>query len=227
MLENAVLYARIILLALPFNVLQLLFRSFCVTAEKPRLGLTVTVMSGVTNMVMDAVLVMLLPQEYKLAGAAAATALSETVGGLVPLIYFGRENDSILRLGRCSFDEKAILKACTNGSSEFMSNISMSLVGMLYNIQLIKYAGEDGVAAYGVMMYVSMIFSAAFVGYSIGTAPIVGYHDGAKNYTELKALLRKSLIIIGAFAVAMVAAEFMAVVFSAIFLIAKRKKYHY
>lgn len=145
MLENAVLYARIILLALPFNVLQLLFQSFCVTAEKPRLGLTVTVMSGVTNMVMDAVLVMLLPQEYKLAGAAAATALSETVGGLVPLIYFGRENDSILRLGRCSFDEKEILKACTNGSSEFMSNISMSLVGMLYNIQLIKYAGEDGV----------------------------------------------------------------------------------
>ena len=206
MLENAVLYARIILLALPFNVLQLLFQSFCVTAEKPRLGLTVTVMSGVTNMVMDAVLVMLLPQEYKLAVAAAATALSETVGGLVPLIYFGRENDSILRLGRCSFDGKAILKACTNGSSEFMSNVSMSLVGMLYNIQLIKYAGEDGVAAYGVMMYVSMIFSAAFVGYSIGTAPIVGYHDGAKNYTELKALLRKSLIIIGAFAVAMVAA---------------------
>lgn len=129
MLENAVLYAHIILLALPFNVLQLLFQSFCVTAEKPRLGLTVTVMSGVTNMVMDAVLVMLLPQEYKLAGAAAATALSETVGGLVPLIYFGRENDSILRLGRCSFDGKAILKACTNGFSEFMSNISMSLVG--------------------------------------------------------------------------------------------------
>lgn len=219
MLENAVLYARIILLALPFNVLQLLFQSFCVTAEKPRLGLTVTVMSGVTNMVMDAVLVMLLPQEYKLAGAAAATALSETVGGLVPLIYFGRENDSILRLGGCSFDGKAILKACTNGSSEFMSNISMSLVGMLYNIQLIKYAGEDGIAAYGVMMYVSMIFSAAFIGYSIGTAPIVGYHDGAKNYTELKALLRKSLIIIGAFAVAMVAAaELLAAPLAGIFV---------
>lgn len=219
MLENAVLYARIILLALPFNVLQLLFQSFCVTAEKPRLGLTVTVMSGVTNMVMDAVLVMLLPQEYKLAGAAAATALSETVGGLVPLIYFGRENDSILRLGRCSFDGKAILKACTNGSSEFMSNVSMSLVGMLYNIQLIKYAGEDGIAAYGVMMYVSMIFAAAFIGYSIGTAPIVGYHDGAKNYTELKALLRKSLIIIGAFAVAMVAAaELLAAPLAGIFV---------
>lgn len=206
MLENAVLYARIILLALPFNVLQLLFQSFCVTAERPRLGLTVTVMSGVTNMVMDAVLVMLLPQEYKLAGAAAATALSEAVGGLVPLVYFGRENDSILRLGRCSFDGRAILKACTNGSSEFMSNISMSLVGMLYNIQLIKYAGEDGVAAYGVMMYVSMIFSAVFIGYSIGSAPVISYHHGARNYDELHGLIRRSLVLISVSAVVMFAA---------------------
>ena len=204
MLKNAVLYARIILTALPFNVLQLLFQSFCVTAERPKLGLSVTVMSGLTNMILDAVLVILLPQEYKLAGAAVATALSQTVGGLVPVFYFGRKNTSILRLGKCRFDGKILLKACTNGSSEFMSNISMSLVGMLYNIQLLKYAGEDGVAAYGVMMYVSMIFSAAFLGYSIGTAPVVGYHDGAKNHAELKGLLRKSLILIGVFGVAMV-----------------------
>lgn len=206
MLENAALYARIILLALPFNVLQLLFQAFFVTAEKPHLGLTVTVSSGVTNMVLDAVLVILLPQEYKLAGAAVATAMSQIVGGVVPLFYFGRRNSSILRLGKTSFDGKAILKACTNGSSEFMSNISMSLVGMLYNIQLLKYAGENGVAAYGVMMYVSMIFSAAFIGYSIGTAPVVGYHDGAQNHAELKGLLRKSLIMIGAFGICMVAA---------------------
>ena len=204
MLENAVLYARIILLALPFNVLQLLFQSFCVAAERPKLGLTVTVLSGLTNMLLDAVLVISLPQEYKLAGAEAATALSQVVGGAVPLVYFGRENSSILHLGKSQFDGKAIFKACTNGSSEFMSNISMSLVGMLYNIQLLRYAGEDGIAAYGVMMYVSMIFSAAFLGYSIGTAPIVGYHDGAKNYAELKGLLRKSLIMIGVFGVAMV-----------------------
>lgn len=204
MLENAVLYARIVMAALPFNVLQLLFQSFCVTAERPKLGLSVTVMSGLTNMILDAVLVILLPQEYKLAGAAVATALSQTVGGLVPVFYFGRKNSSILRLKKCRFDGKALVKACTNGSSEFMSNISMSLVGMLYNIQLLKYAGEDGVAAYGVMMYVSMIFSAAFLGYSIGTAPVIGYHDGAKNHTELKGLLRKSLIIIGVFGVAMV-----------------------
>ena len=219
LLENAVLYARIILIALPFNVLQLLFQSFCVTAEKPKLGLLVTVFSGVTNMILDAVLVGLLPQEYKLAGAAAATALSQAVGGGIPLLYFGRKNSSILRLGKTHFDGKAIFKACTNGSSEFMSNISMSLVGMLYNIQLMKYAGEDGVAAYGVMMYVSMIFAAAFIGYSIGTAPVIGYHDGAKNHDELQGLLKKSLVMIGGFGVAMVAsAELLAVPLARIFV---------
>ena len=204
LLENAVLYARIILPALPFNALQLLFQSFCTTAEKPRMGLWVTVASGLTNMVLDAVLVISLPQEYKLAGAAAATALSQVVGGGVPLLYFGRKNSSLLRLGKCRWDGKAILKASTNGSSEFMSNISMSLVSMLYNLQLMKFAGEDGVAAYGVMMYVSMIFSAAFIGYSIGAAPIVSFHYGAQNHGELQGLLRKSLRMVGLFGVAMV-----------------------
>lgn len=206
MLENAVLYGRILLFALPFNVLQMMFQSFFVTAEKPKLGLMVTVSAGVTNMVLDAVLVILLPQEHKLAGAAIATAVSQTVGGLVPLFYFAGKNSSILKLGKTKFDGKAILRACTNGSSEFMSNISMNVVGMLYNTQLLKYAGEDGVAAYGVMMYVSMIFSAAFIGYSIGTAPVVGYHYGAQNHDELKNLLRKSIIMIGGFGVAMIAA---------------------
>ena len=131
LLENCVLYARIILLALPFYVLQLLFQSFFVTAEKPHLGLVVTICSGVTNMVMDAVLVLLLPQAYKLAGAAIATGLSQLAGGLIPLFYFGRKNSSILRLGKTRFDGGAVLKACTNGSSEFMSNVSMNLVGML------------------------------------------------------------------------------------------------
>ena len=205
LLDNCVVYARIILAALPFYVLQLLFQSFFVTAEKPQLGLAVTVSAGLTNMVLDAVLVISLPQQYKLAGAALATALSQVVGGTVPLFYFARKNSSILRLGRASFDGRAILKACTNGSSEFMSNVSMNIVGMLYNTQLLKFAGENGVAAYGVMMYVSMIFSAAFIGYSIGTAPVVGYHDGARNFPELKSLLRKSLVVIGLFGVCMVA----------------------
>lgn len=206
LLENCVTYATIILCALPFYVLQLLFQSFLVTAEKPHLGLAVTISSGVTNMVLDAVLVILLPQEYKLAGAAIATAMSQLVGGVAPLVYFFRKNSSLLKLTSTRFDGRAIVKAATNGSSEFMSNVSMSIVAMLYNSRLMEYAGEDGVAAYGVMMYVSMIFSAAFIGYSIGTAPVVGYHDGAKNHAELKSVLRKSLIIIGAFGAAMVAA---------------------
>ncbi len=219
MLEHAVVYARIILLALPFNILQFLFQSFFVTAERPELGLASTVSSGVTNMILDAVLVILLPMEYKLMGAAVATGMSQVVGGVIPLCYFFSKNTSILRLGKTTLDEKILLRAGINGSSEFMSNISMSLVGMLYNIQLLKYAGENGVAAYGVMMYVSLMFAAAFIGYSIGTAPIVGYHDGAKNYVELRGLLKKGLVIIGSFGISMVvAAQVMAVPLAKIFV---------
>lgn len=219
LLDNCVVYARVILTALPFYVLQLLFQSFFVTAEKPHMGLVVTISAGLTNMILDAVLVILLPQAYKLAGAAAATALSQVVGGCIPLFYFGRKNSSILKLGKTHFDGKAVFKACTNGSSEFMSNISMSLVGMLYNTQLLSYAGEAGVAAYGVMMYVSMIFSSAFIGYSVGTAPVIGYHDGAQNHEELHGLLRKSLLMIGGFAVCMViAAELLAIPLAELFV---------
>jgi putative MATE family efflux protein len=219
LLENCVIYARIILLALPFNILQFLFQSFFVTAEKPQLGFTTSLSAGFTNIVLDALLVTLLPMEYKLAGAAIATAMSQFVGGVIPLIYFTRKNDSILRLGRTSFDIRAIFKACANGSSEFMSNIAMSLVGMLYNIQLMKYAGENGIAAYGVMMYVSLMFNGAFIGYSIGTAPIVSYHYGAQNHNELKGLLKKSLLLIGGFAICMVvAAEMLASPLSNIFV---------
>ena len=219
LLEHCVVYGRIILTALPFTVLQYLFQSFSVTAEKPQLGLSVTLAAGATNMVLDAVLVILLPQPYKLAGAAVATAMGQTVGGAVPLIYFARKNSSILKLGKTAFDGKALLKAVTNGSSEFMSNISMNLVGILYNIQLMKYAGEDGIAAYGVMMYVSLVFSGAFIGYSIGTAPIVGYHYGARNHTELKGLLRKSLVMTGIFGLCMVAAgELLSVPLAKIFV---------
>ena len=219
LLENCVLYAQIILCALPFGILQILFQSFFIAAEKPKLGLFVTICAGVTNMILDAVLVILLPPQYKLMGAAIATAVSQTVGGIFPLFYFMRKNSSILRLGRPHFDGKAILKACANGSSEFMSNVSMSIVGMLYNMQLMKYAGENGIAAYGVMMYVSMIFSAAFIGYSIGTAPVIGYHYGAQNHTELKSLIRKSLIIIGICGIGMVlSAELLALPLTRLFV---------
>ncbi len=207
LLKNCIIYARIILITLPFYVLQQLFQSFLITAEKPKLGLAVIVSAGVTNMILDAILVILLPQEYKLAGAAIATAISEIIGGGVPLLYFSKQNSSILKLGRTSFEGRAVLKACTNGSSELMTSVSMSLVAMLYNMQLMKYAGENGIAAYGVMMYVSMIFSGVFIGYAVGTAPVVSYHFGAQNHAELRNLLKKSLTIILIFAFCMVAAS--------------------
>lgn len=203
LLDNCVVYGRIILAVLPALILQYEFQSFFITAEKPKLGLAVTVAAGVANMVLDAVFVGML--RWGLVGAAAATAISQSVGGIIPLIYFGRPNTSLLRLTRTKFDGRALLKACANGSSELMSNISMSVVGMLYNIQLMKYAGEDGVAAYGVLMYVNMIFLAAFIGYSVGVAPVIGYHYGAGNHGELKGLLKKSLVLIGIFSVGMVA----------------------
>lgn len=203
LLENSIIYGRILLAAMPAFMLQFEFQSFCSVAEKPQIGLLVTIAAGVTNMVLDAVLVINLPDEYKLTGAAIATALSQVVGGVIPLIYFMRKNDSLLKIVKPEMDWKSLFKACGNGSSELMSNISMSLVAMLYNAQLIAYAGEDGVAAYGVLMYVNMIFLAAYIGYSVGSAPIIGYHFGAENHDELKSILRKSFVILGACSVFM------------------------
>lgn len=217
LLSDCVTYGRIILLALPAYMLQLEFQSFFITAEKPQLGLAVTVASGVTNMVLDALLVAVF--DFGLIGAASATAVSQAVGGIIPLIYFFRPNTSLLRLSKTVFDGRALLKACTNGSSELMSNISMSIVGMLYNIQLMAYAGENGVAAYGVLMYVGFVFNSMFIGYSIGTAPVIGFHYGARHEDELKGLLRKSIRIILVCSVSMVIiAELLAVPFSRIFV---------
>lgn len=165
--------------------------------------------AGLTNILLDALFVA--GFRWGLVGAAAATALSQCVGGVLPLVYFSRPNSSLLRLTRTSFDGKALLRTCTNGSSELMSNISMSVVSMLYNFQLLQYAWEDGVAAYGVLMYVSMIFQAIFIGYSVGVSPVISYHHGAQNCEELRGLLRRSFVLIGIFALAMFgAAELLA-----------------
>lgn len=195
LLEQATLYSRIYLIGLPFYVLQFEFQCLFVTAEKPKIGLFVTLASGFANMILDAVLVMVF--EWKVAGAAVATVVSMLVGGIIPLFYFGRKNRSLLKLTGCGFDKSVLFKTCTNGSSEFLSNVSTSFVSMLYNIQLMKYAGEDGVSAYGVLMYVAMIFQAIFIGYSVGAAPVVGYNFGAQNKEELRNVLRRSLVIIG------------------------------
>lgn len=201
LLDNCIVYGRINLAALPFFMLQLEFQTFFVTAEKPQLGLYSTIAAGVTNMILDALLMAVF--KWGIVGAALATGLSQVVGGVVPVIYFSSKNSSLLRLQKFNYDGKALLKACTNGSSELMSNIAMSVVGMLYNVQLMKYAGENGIAAYGVIMYVNFAFLSMFIGYSVGTAPVISYHFGAQNHNELKSLLRKSAVIISAFAVLM------------------------
>ena len=174
LLEDSVRYGRIVLPAIPFYVLQYEFQCLFVTAEKPKPGLYVTVAAGVANIILDALFVAVF--HWGMEGAAAATAFSQFVGGVIPLFYFGRKNQSLLQLVRLNGrpDLRALVRTCTNGSSELMSNISMSLVNMLYNIQLMRYAGEDGIAAYGVLMYVSLIFQAVFIGYSVGSAPVIG-----------------------------------------------------
>lgn len=217
MLKDSIVYGRIILMALPAYILQYEFQCLFATAEKPKLGLYVTVAAGLTNIILDALLVAVFP--FGLKGAAAATAMSQCVGGIIPVIYFIRRNTSALKLTKTHFYGKALIKACTNGSSELLSTISMSIVSMLYNAQLLKYAAENGIAAYGVLMYVNMIFQAIFIGYSVGTAPIIGYNYGSGNHAELKGLLKKSVIIIGTTALFMfIAAEIMAKPLSIIFV---------
>lgn len=223
MLDDCVLYGRIILTTLPAYILQYEFQSLFITAEKPHLGLGVTIAAGLTNIVLDALFVAVF--QWGLAGAAIATAASQTIGGIIPLFYFGRKNKSLLKLTKTHFDIRALVKTCTNGSSELMSTVSTSIVSMLYNIQLMRYAvlegfnPEDGVAAYGVMMYVGYIFLAIFLGYSFGTAPIIGYNYGSQNHMELKNLFKKSLIIISIFSISMfIAAEILATPLSNIFV---------
>ena len=209
MRQDCILYGRIILAALPAFMLQNVFQSFMITAEKSRLGLAVTVAAGLTNMVLD--FVFIVPLGWGLAGAAIATAISQVIGGAVPIVYFARKNDSLLRLTKAKFEGRILLRTCTNGSSELMSNISASIVTMLYNFQLMRLAGEDGIAAYGVVMYVNFVFSAIFIGYSIGAAPVIGYHYGAQNHAELKNLSRRSLVLVVISGVAMtVLAELLA-----------------
>ena len=194
LLENCVLYGRILFLSLTTYMLQNVFQSFFVTAEKPKLGLYVIIAAGLTNMLLDFLFIAVF--KWGLAGAALATAASEYMGGFLPVFYFLRKNGSLLRLGKTHFDKGILRKTCTNGSSELMTNLSMSVVNSLYNFQLIRFSGEDGVAAYGTIMYVNFFFAAVFFGYSIGSAPVIGYHYGAGNHDELKNLFKKSLSLI-------------------------------
>lgn len=201
MVEHCVIYATILLIGmLPF-MLQNLFQALMITAQKPHLGFVITVFAGCTNMFLDYLMVGVM--RLGLAGAAWATVISEIVGGIIPLIYFLMPNSSLLRIGKTKFYGKVFFCACVNGSSELVSNISASIVAILYNKKLMEYAGQNGVSAYGVFMYVSFVFLAIFIGYAIGSAPIVSYHYGAKNYDELKNLFHKGITVNAIFGIIM------------------------
>ncbi len=203
LLDGCVIYGSSLMLGLAPFMLQNCFQSFLVTAERPKLGLGISIAAGLTNMALDFLFIYVFP--WGLVGAAAATVLSQVVGGVIPLIYFWRKNTSLLQLVCFHFEWKPILKSCANGSSEMLTNLSTSLLNMLYNLQLMRLVGENGVSAYGVIMYVSFIFTGTYLGYAIGAAPIVGYHYGAGNKKELKSLLRKSLLLITAVSVGLTA----------------------
>lgn len=224
LLEDCIIYGRIIIIAVSAFVLQQAFQSFFIAAEKSNLGFLVTVAAGITNIILDALLVAVF--NLGLQGAAAATAISAVIGSFVPLIYFSRPNSSRLRLRKTNFEKFVLLRTCANGSSELMSSVSTSIVSMLYNVQLMKYAGENGVSAYGVLMYVNLIFLSVFIGYSIGTAPVVSYHYGAENHNELKGLLKKSAVIIIVFSVCMfLASQFLSVPLTGIFVKSESDSY--
>ena len=203
MIENCVVYGRIVLAFNTAFMLQNVFQTFLAAAEKPKLGLAVTTAAGVSNMILDALFIGVF--QWGVAGAAIATGIGQCIGGLLPLIYFSRPNSSRLRLKKSGIDGRALAKACANGASELMSNISASLISVIYNLQLLRFAGENGVAAYGTIMYIQFIFLAIFIGYTIGTGPIISYHYGAGNHRELKNLLKKSLILVSAAGIAMMA----------------------
>ena len=202
MLADCVLYGRIVLAFNTAFMLQNVFQSFLIAAEKPKLGLWVTVAAGVTNMVLDALFMAVFG--WGVAGAAIATGISQVVGGVLPLVYFLRPNSSLLRMTKTKLELRPILQASGNGASELVSNVTASVVGMLYNFQLLRLSGQNGVAAYGVLMYVEFIFAAVFIGYAIGCAPIISYHFGAGNQVELKNLLKKSVLLMGVGGLAMV-----------------------
>lgn len=201
MMNDCLIYGRILLIGMTAFILQNSFQSFMVVAEKPNFGLGISIIAGLTNMILDFLFIYVF--RWGVAGAAIATITSQFVGAIIPMIYFARKNPTMLKLGKTKFELSTIIKTCTNGSSEMVTNLSMSLVNVLFNIQLMKFAGANGVSAYGIIMYVGFLFVGTYMGYSVGTAPIIGYHYGANNKEELKNLLNKSIKLLGVVAIVM------------------------
>lgn len=217
MMSDCLIYGRILLAGMTAFILQNSFQSFMVVAEKPNFGLGISIIAGLTNMFLDFLFIYVF--KWGVAGAAIATITSQFVGAIIPMVYFLRKNTTMLKLGKTKFELSTIIKTCTNGSSEMVTNLSMSLVNILFNMQLMKFAGANGVAAYGIIMYVGFLFTGTYMGYSVGTAPIIGYHYGANNTNELKSLLNKSVKLLGIVAIVMtLLAEVLAKPLASIFV---------
>ncbi len=217
MMNDCLTYGRILLIGMTAFILQNSFQSFMVAAEKPQFGLIISVLSGLTNIILDFLFIYIF--KWKVAGAAIATITSQFVGAIIPLIYFIRKNNTLLKLGKTKFELSPIINTCINGSSEMVTNLSMSLVNILFNMQLMKFAGENGVSAYGIIMYVGFLFVGTYVGYSVGSAPIISYHYGANNKEELKSILKKSLKFLSVVAIIMtILAEIFAKLLASIFV---------
>ena len=217
MMSDCLIYGRILLIGIVTFILQNSFQSFIVVAEKPKFGLMITIIAGVTNMVLDFLFIGIF--KWGVAGAAFATIISQFLGAIIPLLYFFRKNETMLKLGKTKFESSPIINACINGSSEMVTNLSLSLVSILFNIQLMKFAGANGVSAYGVIMYIGFLFVGTYVGYSVGTAPIISYHYGAKNKEEVKGILNKSVKLLGIVAITMtLLAEILAKPLASIFV---------
>jgi len=196
MIQMATTYGRIIVITLPLYMIQMMFQPFFMVAEKPELGTQISIICGVVNIVLDALFIIVF--RLGLIGAALGTAISIATGGLFSLIWFlSKRNKTHLQFRKNVKTEwKHVGKSCSNGLSEYVGNVALSVVSICYNLQLMKYIGESGVAAYGILMYLGFVFAAVFIGYNLSVTQIIAFNYGERNHTELRSLLHKSIILI-------------------------------
>lgn len=217
LLEMSMLYGKILMFSLPFLFLQNCFQSFMIVAERPKIGLVISLISGISNMILDYIFIYLF--KFGIIGAGGATAISQFIGGIIPLVYFGRKNTTTLKLVKTKLLIKPIINTCYNGLSEMVSNISYSIVNILFNLQIMKYIGVNGIVAYGIINYVSFIFISVYLGFSTGAIPIISYHYGAKNKDEIKNLLKIGVRILFVVSIILtLIAEIFSKIFASIFV---------
>ena len=172
------------------------FSLYLIAADRSRLSLICTVAGGVSNIVLDYVLIALAGLGIR--GAAIATGLGYSLTAAAGLLVF-RKRDSLLHFQKPVFRGGVLFHASANGLSELATSLVSGVTTLLFNLAMLKYIGEDGVAAITIIMYVLMFVSALFIGYSYGAAPMISYYHGEGNHEKLKKLVRFSVrFILGA-----------------------------